>query len=116
MAKATLTFNLEDEDDKHKYDEMMKASNYSQALWEFDQEFLRANIKHGLQKSTLDDILLEMKKSADWQAEFEEQNPNSPKEETTPEQAVAAVIETTLEYVRTKLYEYMNESNGNPFV
>lgn len=101
MPKATLTFNLPEE--QEEYTTTMKAGNFSSALWEYDQQFLRANIKHGVQSDTVRAII------ADINNEYREV-----KLELSDE-VWQTVIEATLDHARSKLYEIMNSCDGNPF-
>lgn len=98
MPKVIIEFNLPDE--QHEYDEVMKASNYSHCLWSFDQEFLRANIKHGIAEYTVTDIMNIV---------------NSNEEVAFSRDQVEYIAEATFQYIRDKLYEYMNSNNANPF-
>lgn len=46
MAQATLTFNLEDQQDQMAHLRAIKSINMALALWDMDQ-YLRAKLKHG---------------------------------------------------------------------
>lgn len=101
MPKATLEFNLPEE--QEEYDITMRAGNFSHSLWEFDQEFLRANIKYGIQEATVDAVMAEL-------TGFLQEDGKD-----VSRKVVAVIAEAALEVARTQLYEIMNENNGNPF-
>lgn len=103
MPIVTLKFNLPEE--QQEYETTMKAGNFSHALWTFDTEFLRANIKHGIQERTVDRVIEELKYF------LEEHGADKVSRED-----IARIAECTLEVARTELYEVMNSCEGNPFV
>lgn len=105
MPKAVLEFNLPEE--QEEYETVMKASNFSHCLWSFDQEFLRGNTKHGISSQVVDRIMQDLKNY----------NEDGEKEDGCKysKEVVADIAESTLDHVRTVLYEYMNENNANPF-
>lgn len=100
--KATLSFNLPEE--QEEFNLATKASNFSHCLWAFDTEFLRANIKHGIQSTTVDSVMEELKEFFD-----------DPTTKEHSKEDVARIAEATLEHVRTVLYQYMNANDANPF-
>lgn len=104
MPKVIIEFNLPDE--QHEYDEVMKASNYSHCLWSFDQEFLRANTKHGIGTDVVNAIMEELKYYND---------PEDTQECKYDRKTIEIIAEATLDHVRSVLYEYMNSNNANPF-
>jgi hypothetical protein len=58
MPIVTLRFKLPEE--QEEFDLASKAGKYSSTLWSIDQEFFRANIKHGLQQETKHAIIEEV--------------------------------------------------------
>lgn len=101
MPEVIIKFQLPEE--QEEYETTMKANNFSLCLWEFDQQFLRANIKHGIQQQTVAAIVSDLNQYLE--------------EGATPVTAadVGRIAEYTLDHVRSKLYEYMNEHNANPY-
>lgn len=87
MPTATLTFNLPEE--LEEYETVLKAGAVSSMLWCFTQEFLRGNIKYGLEDDFLMKIMQEMtvKPESRSFSEYERD-----------------IIISTLEAVRTKFY------------
>jgi hypothetical protein len=46
MSKATLTFDLDDRDDRMDFERMMKAKDMAMALWEIDMNGYRKFTKY----------------------------------------------------------------------
>ena len=46
MSKATLTFDLDDRDDRIEFERMMKARDMAMALWELDMNGYRKFTKY----------------------------------------------------------------------
>jgi hypothetical protein len=46
MSKATLTFDLDDRDDRMEFERMMKARDMAMALWELDMNGYRKFTKY----------------------------------------------------------------------
>jgi hypothetical protein len=46
MSKATLTFDLDDRDDRIEFDRMMKSLDMAMALWELDMNGYRKFTKY----------------------------------------------------------------------
>ena len=46
MSKATLTFDLDDRDDRIEFERMMKARDMAMALWEIDMNGYRKFTKY----------------------------------------------------------------------
>ena len=46
MSKATLTFDLDDRDDRIEFERMMKARDMAMALWELDMNAYRKFTKY----------------------------------------------------------------------
>ena len=46
MSKATLTFDLDDSDDRMEFERMMKAKDMAMALWELDMNGYRKFTKY----------------------------------------------------------------------
>ena len=46
MSKATLTFDLDDRDDRIEFERMMKAKDMAMALWELDMNGYRKFTKY----------------------------------------------------------------------
>lgn len=62
--KATLTFNLDNEDDKLSYENAMQGTDAKLALWTIAQDVLRPHRKHGYKDNErLNELIQEEKVS-----------------------------------------------------
>jgi hypothetical protein len=60
MAKGTLTFDLDDPDDRDAFNRACKADDYQIFIWDYSQEVIRPLWKHGIPEELKDpDALLE---------------------------------------------------------
>lgn len=100
MPKATLEFNLPEEQDE--YEMTMKAGAMHSAIWDFDQRYLRNIVKYGVDSDMVSKVK-EMLKN-----DYLEEARVMPSDEH-----IKLLIEATAQMIRSHLYMELEDAGAS---